>query len=81
MLNICEFSTAMHRGRKTMQKYLDLKGNRFRKDRKKVQTDHALRILKIVTLENGTFFVKKTICTCNQMTIGSEAQIRIIFKD
>ena len=44
----------MHRGRKTMQKYLDLKGSRFRKDKKKVHADHALGILKIVTLENGT---------------------------
>ena len=70
----------MHRGRKTMQKYLDLKGSRFRKDKKKVHADHALGIPKIVTLENGTFFVKKTICTCNQMTIGLEVQIRIIFK-
>ena len=60
MLNICEFSIAIYvRGRKTKQKYLDLKGSRFRKDKKKVQTDHALGILKIVTLENGTFFVKK----------------------
>ena len=55
MLNICEFSIAMQKGRKTMQKYLDLKGSRFRKDKKKVQTDRALGILKIVTLENGTF--------------------------
>ena len=81
MLNIYEFSIVMQRGRKTKQKYLDLKGSRFRKDKKKVQTDRALGILKIVTLENGTFFVKKTICTCNQMTIESEVQIRIIFKD
>ena len=49
MLNRRELSIAMHRGRKTMQKYLDLKGSRFRKDKKKVQTDHALGILKIVT--------------------------------
>ena len=48
MLNICEFSIVMHRRRKLCKKYLDLKGSRFRKDKKKVQTDHALGILKIV---------------------------------
>ena len=56
MLKICEISIVMHRGRNTMQKYLDLKGGgRFRKDKNKVHTNHALGIRKIVTLENGTF--------------------------
>ena len=60
--------------------YLDLKegGGRFRKDMNKVQIDHALGILKIVTLENRTLFVKKTICIYNQMT---KPHIIIIFKD
>ena len=37
--------------------------------------DHALGILKIETLEIGTFFKKErqTICTSNQMTMGSES--------
>ena len=29
MLKICEISIVMHRGRNTMQKYLDLKGGPF----------------------------------------------------
>ena len=61
MLNIDEIIKIMHRDRKTMRKYLDLKegDGRFRKDMNKVQIDHALGIFKIVTLGNRTLFVKK----------------------
>ena len=49
----------MHRGRKIMQRYLNLKGWGFRTDEKKVQTDNALGIFNIVTLENRTFLFER----------------------
>lgn len=64
-----------------MQKYFGFEeDSRFRKIKKKVQTDHGLGILKIVTHETGPFCKKRQFARLLEWQWSQKAQIRIVFK-
>ena len=57
---------------KTMQKYLDLEGEPFQEGREEsLERPCTGNSQNCIAIENKTFYVNKTICTCNQMAMGS----------